>query len=125
MPGALWFRMLCRAAVVTTAVGLSAAVAADQVTGLKVVGQVFKKGGYNTAGLADITIANDNDFAVKDLKIRCVFTDRKSGKVSEIQQSIPASVPAKGKQTFKKVRFAFVDVQTADGACEVTGASRQ
>ncbi len=121
----LWFRTFCSAAVVATAVGLSAAVAADQVTGIKVVGQVFKKGGYNTAGIADITIANDNDFAVKDLKIRCVFTDRKSGKVTEIQQSIPSTVPAKGQQTFKKVHFAFVDTQSADGACEVTGASRQ
>ncbi|UTD26294.1 hypothetical protein [Bradyrhizobium sp. WD16] len=125
MFSALWFGTLCSAALVTTAVGLGAALAADQVTGLKVVGQVFKKGGYNTAGIADITIANDNDFAVKDLKVRCVFTDRKSGKVTEIQQSIPASVPAKAQQTFKKVRFAFVDTQTADGACEVTGASRQ
>jgi hypothetical protein len=120
-----WLGILCSGAMVAAALGVGVAGAVDQVTGIKVVGQVFKKGGYNTAGIADITIANDNDFAVKDLKIRCVFTDRKTGKVSEIQQSIPATVPAKGQQTFKKVRFAFVDTRTADGACEVTGATRQ
>lgn len=119
------FRALCGILVAAAVVGLHPADAAESATGIKVVGQVFKEGPSNTAGIADITIANDNDFAVKDLKIRCVFTDRKTGKLSEIQQSIPATLPANSQHTFKKVRFAFVDTRTADGSCTVTAATRQ
>jgi len=40
----------------------------------------FKKGSYNKIGIADITVSNDNAFAVKDIKIRCVFTTKSTGR---------------------------------------------
>jgi hypothetical protein len=101
-----------------------AAVAADPADAVKVIKQVWKKGGHNTAGIADITIGNDNPFAVKDIKIRCVFTTRSTGKVTEIQQTIAGPVKPKSEHIFKKVSFGFVDIQAADGTCEVRGATQ-
>ncbi|WP_315835114.1 hypothetical protein [Bradyrhizobium prioriisuperbiae] len=98
-------------------VGIGAAVA--DPANVKVVKQVFKKGSYNKIGIADITISNDNAFAVKDIKVRCVFTTKSTGKVTEIQQTIAGPLKAKTEHTFKKISFGFVDTQAADGACEV------
>jgi hypothetical protein len=98
--------------------------AADPAAAVKVVKQVWKKGGRNTIGIADITIRNDNAFAVKDIKIKCVFTIKSTGNVTEIQQTIAGPVKPNTEQTFKKVSFGFVDTQAADGECDVRSVSQ-
>lgn len=111
------------AAVVLLA-GIGVAAAADPADAVKVVKQTWKKGGHNKIGITDITISNDNAFAVKDLKIRCVFTTKATGKVTEIQQTIAGPLKPKSEQTFKKVSFGFVDTEAAEGACEVRDATQ-
>jgi hypothetical protein len=111
------------AVVAVLLVGMSVATA-DPADAVKVVQQIWKKGGRNNIGIADITISNDNTFAVKDIKIKCVFTTKSTGKVTEIQQTIAGPVKAQSQQVFKKVSFGFVDTQAADGACSVRGATQ-
>ncbi len=113
--------LLTAAVVVGAAVGPAMAEPADA---LRVIKQVWKKGGHNTIGIADITIGNDNAFAVKDIKLRCMFTTKATGKVTEIQQTIAGPLKPKTEQTFKKVSFGFVDTIAAEGACEVRGATQ-
>jgi hypothetical protein len=103
---------------------VAAAAAADAGDAVKVVKQVWKKPGRNNIGLADITLANDNGFAVKDIKIKCVFTTKSNGSVTEIQQTIAGPVKAKAEQTFKKVSFGFIDTSAAEGTCQVQGATQ-
>lgn len=100
------------------------AAAADPADAVKLVKQVWKKPGRNNIGSADLTISNDNPFAVKDIKLKCVFTIEATGKVSEIQQTVPGPLKAKTTQTFKKVSFGFIDTQAAEGSCSVLGASQ-
>jgi hypothetical protein len=116
-------KLTTRVAVVAVLLTGTGAAAADPADAVKVVSQVWKKGGHNNIGLADITLHNDNAFAVKDIKLKCVFTTKSTGKVTEIQQTIAGPVKPKSEQTFKKVSFGFVDTQAADGACEVQAAS--
>jgi len=106
--------------------GMAAAAAADPVDAVKVVKEVWKKPGRsaNNIGIADITIANDNPYAVKNIKIRCVCTTLATGKVTEIQQTVAGPVKAKAEQTFKKVSFGFIDTREAEGACQVVGATQ-
>ncbi|MBR1218629.1 hypothetical protein JQ557_11555 [Bradyrhizobium sp. U87765 SZCCT0131] len=111
-------------AMLAVAVLPFAAAAADPADAVKVIKQVWRKGGHTNVGIADITLGNDNPFAVKDIKIRCVFTTRSTGKVTEIQQTIAGPIKPNSEQTFKKVSFGFVDTQAADGACEVRGATQ-
>jgi len=100
------------------------AAAAEPADAVKVVKEVWKKPGRNNIGIADITIGNDNPFAVKNIKIKCVFTTTATGKVTEIQQTVPGPVKAKTEQTFKKVSFGFVDTQAAEGACQVVAVTQ-
>jgi len=102
----------------------TAAAIADPADAVKVTKQVWKKPGRNNAGIADITINNDNPFAVKNIRIRCVFTTASTGKVTEIQQTVPGPLKAKTEQTFKKVSFGFIDTEEAEGACQVVAATQ-
>ena len=112
------------AIVVLHLIGINVAAAADPVDAIRVVKQVWKKGGRNTIGIADITISNGNAYAVKNIKVRCVFTTKSTGKVIEIQQTIAGPVKPKTEQTFKKVSFGFVDTAAAEGGCEIRSATR-
>jgi len=109
--------------VIFQLIGMGVAVA-DPADAVKVIKQVWKKGGRNNIGIADINISNDNAFAVKDIKIRCVFTVKSTGKVTEIQQTIAGPVKAKTEQIFKKVSFGFIDTTAAEGACEVRAVTQ-
>jgi len=117
--------MRCAGAVgITLLIACTAAVAAEPVDAVKLTKQVWKKPGRNNIGIAAITINNDNPFAVKNIKIKCKFTTAATGKVTEIQQTIPGPVKAKTEQTFKKVSFGFIDTEEAEGACEVVGVTQ-
>src|SRR5689334_6230876 len=89
------------AAILMMVLLAASAAAANPADSLKVVKQAWKKGARNTIGIADITIRNDNAFGVKDIKLRCVFTTKSTGKVTEIQQTIAGPLKAKAEQTFK------------------------
>ena len=104
--------------------GGAAVALADPAEAIKVVKQVWKQPGRNNIGSADITLNNDNAFAVKNIKIKCVFTIKSSGEVSEIQQTVPGPLKAKSEQTFKKVSFGFIDTKAAEGACQVVSAAQ-
>ena len=71
-----------------------------------------------------ITINNGNPFAVKNIRIRCVFTTVATGKVTELQQTLTGPVKAGTEQTFRKVSFGFVDTQKAEGGCRVESATQ-
>ncbi|MDR3467680.1 MAG: hypothetical protein P4M07_17260 [Xanthobacteraceae bacterium] len=102
----------------------TAAGAAEPADAVKLVKEVWKKPGRNNIGVADLTISNGNPFAVKDVKIKCVFTAAATGKVTELQQSIPGPVKAMAEQTFRKVSFGFIDTRAEQGACQVLAATR-
>lgn len=100
------------------------AAAAEPADAVKVVKEVWKKPGRNNIGIADITINNGNPFAVKNIRIRCVFTTVATGKVTELQQTLTGPVKAGTEQTFRKVSFGFVDTQKAEGGCRVESATQ-
>jgi hypothetical protein len=111
------------ALVVCGALPGAAPALAGPAEAVTVVKQVWKKPGRNNAGVADITLRNGNDVAVKDVRLKCVFTTARTGKVTEIQQTIAGPLKAKAEQTFKKISFGFVDTSASDGACTVVSVT--
>jgi hypothetical protein len=81
----------------------------------------WRKPGSNNIGTADVTITNDNDFAVKDIRVRCDYAD--GGRKIETEQNIATTVQAKSKKVLRKTKFPFIDTAAADGACKVRSAA--
>lgn len=110
------------AAIFLSATGIaSAAEPGDKV---KVTIEKWRKPGSNNAGTADITVTNDNDFAVKDVRVKCDYMSKTGGRKIETDQRLPMTVKAKTTQTFKKAKFPFIDTAAADGSCKVSGATQ-
>lgn len=84
----------------------------------------WRKPGSNNIGTADITINNDNDFAVKDVRVQCHYTVKATGKKIETSQTVAVTVKPKTKQTFKKTKFPFIDQQAAEGTCNLVSADK-
>ena len=100
---------------------LKAAKPGDKV---KVSIEKWRKPGSNNAGTADITVTNDNDFAVKDIRVKCDYMSKTGGRKIETDQRLALTIKAKTTKLFKKTKFPFIDQEAAEGSCKVTGATQ-
>ena len=105
---------------------LGCSVASAEGPGDKVmfVIELWRKPGSNNIGTADVVIDNGNDFAIKDIRVRCDYAVKATGKKIETTQNVAVTVKAKTKQTFKKTKFPFIDQQTSEGSCKVQSAEK-
>lgn len=100
------------------------AFAADPGDNVKISIEKWRKPGSNNAGTADITVTNDNDFAVKDIRVKCDYMSKTGGRKIETDQRLSMTVKAKTTKLFKKTKFPFIDQETAEGSCKVTSAAQ-
>ncbi|HEX7881314.1 MAG TPA: hypothetical protein VF499_01075 [Afipia sp.] len=110
------------AAILLGATG--AATAAEPGDKVKISIEKWRKPGSNNIGTADITVTNDNDFAIKDIRVKCDYMSKSGGRKIETEQRLSLTVKAKTKKLFKKTKFPFIDTEAAEGACKVSGASQ-
>lgn len=116
-------RMVIASALAAGLLGASApAFAADPGDNVKIVIEKWRKPGTNNIGTADIRVTNDNDFAVKDVRVKCDYMSKTGGRKIETDQRLALTVKAKTTKLFKKTKFPFIDQDAAEGACKITGA---
>ena len=111
--------------IITTAaviLGTGLASAAGPGDNVKITIEKWRKPGSNNAGTADIKVTNDNDFVVKDIRVKCDYMSKTGGRKIETDQRLPMTVKAKTTKLFKKTKFPFIDQEAAEGSCKVTGA---
>jgi hypothetical protein len=81
-------------------------------------------GGFKNVGVVNVTIENTNDFAVKDVGIRCYFSGNSGTQLSANNHTIFDSIPAKTKKAFKELNVGLIDSQSAQARCNVETAGR-
>jgi hypothetical protein len=118
-------RTLTVTAVAITLLGtLGAAHAADPGDKVKVTIEKWRKPGTNNVGTADITVTNDNDFAVKDIRVKCDYMSKTGARKIDTDQRLALTVKAKTTKLFKKTKFPFIDTEAAEGSCKVSSAAQ-
>jgi hypothetical protein len=75
--------------------------------------------GYGVANVADITVHNDNPFAVKDITVLCTMFGRSGTAIQRQTKTIYDVVPAKGTRTFKRITLGIYSEQSDRGGCKV------
>jgi len=111
-------------AIATILLGTSLASAAEPGDKVKISIEKWRKPGTNNIGTADITVTNDNDFAVKDIRVKCDYMSKTGGRKIETDQKLALTVKAKTTKLFKKTKFPFIDQEAATGGCKVSGATQ-
>jgi hypothetical protein len=84
----------------------------------------WRKPGSNNIGTADLAITNGNDFAVKDIRVKCDYMSKVGERKIETDQNIAVTVKAKSTKKFRKTKFAYIDTDKAAGACKVNSATQ-
>ena len=105
-------------------VSASKTFAAEPFQNVRVTIEKWRKPGSNNIGTADITVTNDNAFAVKDIRVKCSYVAKAGGRNIETEQTLPVTVKAKTSSKFRKLKFGFIDVQAAEGSCEVRSVTQ-
>jgi Zn-dependent alcohol dehydrogenase len=103
---------------------ISPAFAAEPGDKVKISIEKWRKPGTNNIGTADITVTNDNDFAVKDIRVKCDYMSKTGGRKIETDQRLALTVKAKTTKLFRKTKFPFIDTEAAEGSCKITGAAQ-
>jgi hypothetical protein len=83
----------------------------------------WEAGGFGSVGIASFAIENQNDFAVKDIRLRCAFDAASGTQVSQTFPVIYDTVKSKGKRTFSNVNLGLIHSQSARALCTVAGAT--
>lgn len=86
--------------------------------------QSWQKGGFDSIGLMTITIANKNEYPVKDIRISCSFYGKSGTQLNERSHVIFDVIPPGGSKSFSKVNIGFINSQAERGGCDLIGADR-
>jgi hypothetical protein len=94
------------------------------VSGLKISSQSWRRGGLGSKALITFTLRNDNDYAVKDIEIACVFSRRDGSHLTDRKRVLPDMVNMKSRKTFARLHVGFVNIYANKAKCMPIAASR-
>jgi hypothetical protein len=94
------------------------------VNGLKISSQSWRRGGLGSNALFTFTLRNTNDYAVKDVEIRCAFTRKDGSHLTDRTRVIPDTIGMKSRKTFTRMHVGFVNVNASKAICSLVTASR-
>jgi hypothetical protein len=94
------------------------------VNGLKISSQSWRRGGLGSNALFTFTLRNTNDYAVKDVEIRCAFTRKDGSHLTARTRVIPDTIGMKSRKTFTRMHVGFVNVNASKAICSLVTASR-
>jgi hypothetical protein len=103
---------------------LATATDPSAVNGLKISSQSWRRGGLGSNALFTFTLRNTNDYAVKDVEIRCAFTRTDGSHLTDRTRVIPDTIGMKSRKTFTRMHIGFVNVNASKATCSPVTASR-
>jgi hypothetical protein len=95
---------------------------AAPVDGLKISSQYWRRGGLGSNALVTFTLRNNNDYAVKDVAISCVFSRRDGSHLTDRVRMLPDTVNTRGRKTFARLHVGFVNINASKAKCSPVAA---
>lgn len=107
-----------------TSATVSGVQAAAELDRLRISSQTWRRGGLGSKALVTFTLRNDNDYAVRDLKIVCAFTRRDGSHLTDRSRLLRETVSMKSRRTFVRIPIGFINVNADQATCSVIAARR-
>jgi zinc-ribbon domain len=79
----------------------------------------WAKEGFGSVMLAKFVLRNNNDFAVKDIRIKCTHTAKSGTVIDSNTRTVYDLVEAKSKKTIRDFNMGFIHNQVDRSSCEV------
>ena len=80
----------------------------------------WNKGGFDSVMLAKFVLRNNNDFPVKDIKIKCTHRAKSGTVIDSNTRVIYDLIEAKSRKTIRDFNMGFIHSQVDTSSCEVT-----
>lgn len=112
-------------AVLSAIMVTTCAAAAEPGDNVKMTIERWREPGSNNIGTADLILTNHNAFAVSGIKVKCHYVVKETGRTIETMQTLPMTLKPNSTRKFRKVRFAYIDVDAADGSCKIVSLAKK
>ena len=101
----------------TSSAGPSPKTLAMQNTSLE---YTWKKEGFDNVMMANFTIANNSETAIKDIEITCTHFAKSGTRIDSNDRTIFDVVPAHGKKVIAGFNMGFIHSQAEKTNCRIT-----
>jgi len=81
----------------------------------------WSTGGFDNIMMATFAVRNNNDFAVKDITIKCTHSANSGTIIDSNERTIYERIEPRKIRTFRDFNMGFINSQAARSRCEVTG----
>lgn len=86
---------------------------------VSLVNFAWSKGGFENIMMANFTIANRNDVAVKDITIECQHAGKSGTRIDSNTRTIYDVIKPKSKKTFREFNMGFIHTQAVRSECSI------
>lgn len=117
--------ILAACTILSVIAGSSLAMAAEPADNVTMTINRWREPGSNNIGTADMTLTNKNAFAVGNIKVKCHYVTKDTDRTIETAQTLPMTLKPNSSKKFRKVRFVYIDVDAAEGACKIESVARK
>jgi hypothetical protein len=100
------------------------AATAEQIGGVTLSRQSFRRGGLGSKALMSFTVRNANAFAVKNLEISCAFRSPDGNYATERRRVLRETVATRSRKAFPPTHIGFVNLKASRASCRFVTASR-
>jgi hypothetical protein len=79
----------------------------------------WTRGGFDTIMMLDFAVRNDNDYAVKDLTIKCQHFGPSGTRIDQNSRTVYERIPAHSSFSRQQFNMGFFHSQVAKSSCQV------
>lgn len=79
----------------------------------------WSKGGFDNVMIAEVTIKNGSDKAIKDISVLCVLKGNSGTSLGKLEHTIYEVVKAKKTRVFKDINMGLINSQAAIANCKI------
>ena len=91
---------------------------------LRIADSSWRKDGFGSVMILDLTLENAAPFAIRDFKVRCVHQGRSGTDMDSSTAVVYDVVPANGRKRVREINMGFIHSQAETSRCEITDAER-
>jgi hypothetical protein len=95
----------------------------EPVVNVKIIGFKFGVGPPHITW-ADITFANNNDYPVSDLTLRCDLQNAAGQKINDVTAHLYTIVPAKAEHTVREATLSVSQPEVKNAQCNLFAVNR-
>jgi hypothetical protein len=96
----------------------------DGLSNLMLTGTKWYKAGFDSIMKATFQIYNHNEFAVKDITVRCTYFANSGTQIDSNTKTIYEVVPAKSAKSISDFSMGFINSQVASASCKAISVKK-